>query len=247
MNQIQNYNNLLNYLKMRLGVPLNFLELTDDDIVNYLKDHILPEFSNYVPYYMRTIVVPEGLVRFDFDDRTYVLNVPSNLQILSVGNVFYSTTNGRSDLEAELYQSTVTHSLDPRQYVYGMEYNNMIGSLGSLQTFEYLRPSQKSEFKHLIRFDKPLINNYAIVELECIHMDLLTIPSDVWMYFKKWCLKELIELIIINRSRYESMQTNIGEIRLNIQYLDQIKSTLEQEIRDWKDNFLVNKIMFEFI
>ena len=45
----QTWNNLLEYIKLELGVPVNLLEISDDDIIKYIKNHALPEFSQYVP------------------------------------------------------------------------------------------------------------------------------------------------------------------------------------------------------
>lgn len=46
----QSWNNILSYIKMSLGAPLNMIELSDTDIIDVLKEHVLPVFSQYCPW-----------------------------------------------------------------------------------------------------------------------------------------------------------------------------------------------------
>jgi len=45
----QSWNNVLSYIKMGLGAPLNLIELADSDIIDMLKEHIIPYFSQFCP------------------------------------------------------------------------------------------------------------------------------------------------------------------------------------------------------
>ena len=45
----QTWNDVLSYIKINLGVPLNKLEISDDDLVTNLRDQVLPLFSQYAP------------------------------------------------------------------------------------------------------------------------------------------------------------------------------------------------------
>ena len=36
---LQNWNNIISHIKYNLGVPYNLLELSDDDIINYLTSY----------------------------------------------------------------------------------------------------------------------------------------------------------------------------------------------------------------
>ncbi len=55
----QNWNNILNYVKLNLGAPLNLIEMSDDEIIENLKDQVLPVFSQYCPLKKWTYISPE--------------------------------------------------------------------------------------------------------------------------------------------------------------------------------------------
>ena len=41
----QSWNNILSYIKLGLGAPLNLLEFSDEELIQNLKEHVLPFFS----------------------------------------------------------------------------------------------------------------------------------------------------------------------------------------------------------
>ena len=59
----QTWNNLLSYIKLELGAPLNLLEMSDQEIIENIKEHILPFFSQYMPRMKFCIVNEADLAR----------------------------------------------------------------------------------------------------------------------------------------------------------------------------------------
>lgn len=55
----QNWNNILNYIKLALGAPLNLVEMSDDEIIENLKEQVLPVFSQYCPLKKWIYIGPE--------------------------------------------------------------------------------------------------------------------------------------------------------------------------------------------
>ncbi len=58
----QNWNNVLSYIKLNLGAPLNLIEMSDDEIVENLKEHTLQTFSQYCPLKKWVYIGPEHAV-----------------------------------------------------------------------------------------------------------------------------------------------------------------------------------------
>lgn len=58
----QNWNNILSYIKLSLGSPLNLIEISDSDMIEYLKEHVLPVFSQYNPLKKWAYVGPEHMI-----------------------------------------------------------------------------------------------------------------------------------------------------------------------------------------
>ena len=58
----QNWNNVLSYIKLNLGSPLNLIEMSDDEIIENLKEHVLPVFSQYCPLKKWLYIGPEHAI-----------------------------------------------------------------------------------------------------------------------------------------------------------------------------------------
>jgi hypothetical protein len=214
-------------------------------MINYIRDQILPEFSNYVPARIRIPITNDDKVTYDFNDRTYTLNVPPNISILNIGDVYYTTRDSSSSVVDDIQDSAFFYA-DPRDIVMSQQYNDMMSSLSTIQSYEFIRPSGFNNFIAMVRFDKPL-NTGAIVELNIVHNDLSSIDSDTYHIFKKFALKELIQLIIAGRSKYERISTNIGELNLNIQYLQSLYDELSREWEEIRNNFLKDDVYVEWV
>ena len=58
----QNWNNVLSYIKLMLGAPINLVEISDSDIIEFLKEHVLPVFSQYSPLKRWVYLGPEHMI-----------------------------------------------------------------------------------------------------------------------------------------------------------------------------------------
>lgn len=59
----QSWNNVLSYIKLGLGAPLNLIEIDDSEIIEMLKEHVLPVFSQYAPMKKWVYMGPEHQVQ----------------------------------------------------------------------------------------------------------------------------------------------------------------------------------------
>ena len=52
-----NWDNLLSYIKLNFGATVNAMEFSDEDLIEIISEHVMPEFSKYIPlpkYYIMT-------------------------------------------------------------------------------------------------------------------------------------------------------------------------------------------------
>lgn len=61
-NPSQSWNNILSYIKLGLGAPLNLIEISDSEIIAMLKEHVLPVFSQYSPLKKWVYMGPEHMI-----------------------------------------------------------------------------------------------------------------------------------------------------------------------------------------
>lgn len=132
---VQNWNKLIMHVKRHLGVPLNFLELTDDDIKDIIESSVLPAFSQYVGRAVWFKLGPEHVLGVDnastpdvdegtFIDATYTnyyiaerykIPVPEDMYIVDVQELYWPQyfTGAVSGANADLIQSMGMLSINP--------------------------------------------------------------------------------------------------------------------------------------
>lgn len=58
----QSWNNIIDYIKLNLGAPLNLIEISDSNMVEILKEHVLPVFSQYHPHRKWVLMGPNDMI-----------------------------------------------------------------------------------------------------------------------------------------------------------------------------------------
>lgn len=209
----QNWNNLLSYIKRNLGVPINFLEISDEDIVSAIKEEIIPYFSQFSPYTKHVSIDSTNFTITKIGDQGWIYSIPSenNERIIDVLDVFYSDDETIS--VGDYYGHVNLDSTSMIDLVMLNTYNDMSQYLRSRNTWNFIPPK-------FISFDRELINPATIV-YNTPHTTLETIRPDYYeTIFKKLCLGRTQKWLLTLRSKYESITTPFGEIRLNIQRLE---------------------------
>ena len=108
------------------------------------------------------------------------------------------------------------------QTVIDSNYLDMAKFISVRNTWEFTPPN-------IISFDKEL---YAsVVEYNTRHRTLDTIPPDYYeKVFKPLCLVHTKEWVLALRSKYESLTTPFGEIRMNWQKLESDVTTEKEKL-----------------
>lgn len=52
----------LSYIKLGLGAPLNLVEISDSDLIEFLREHVLPVFSQFNPLKRWVYMGPENQI-----------------------------------------------------------------------------------------------------------------------------------------------------------------------------------------
>lgn len=210
---MQTWTDVLKFIKINLGVPLNNLELSDDELVENLKDQVLPVFSQFAPRKSFKAITSSNIIYRQNQDGhpLYQYRIPkeTNEYIIDVLNVYH--TQNRL-LMSEL--SSLIHSpMQAIDIVIANSYNDIIRSLQKRQTWEFIPPD-------VIIFDDEI--QYAVMEYQTIHDDLSTIDPDKYhLIFKKLCLANVKLWVASMRSKFENLQTPFGPLNLNYEKLQQ--------------------------
>lgn len=217
---MQNWSNLLSYIKARLGVKVNLIELSDKEIIEYIKEHTFPELSIQIG---KTVIIklgPEDRISsgqgYEYE---YLIPLKDDMEIIDIYSVYIS------ELNLPIYQLAHTYiTLDPRDIA--MQ-NEMIASIRSLMVVQdyYFEPP------NILRFGKKLTGEVFFIEARCIFKDPSEIPVDFYhRIFKKKALADIMLLISAMRKKYDNLTTPFGQININWQDLENTARDILSEV-----------------
>lgn len=223
--QTQTWNTLIDYIKLRLGSPINQLELSDDDIQSYLILHMIPEVSQYISNKKFVRMTPYDLTP-NADSalfaRSYTIPIDDDIEIVEVRDAYWGQTWG-----VGMTANSVV-PINPVDHVMLNEIMDIARTQMPVLTFEFIRPN-------IMLLDEELRDD-VILELRIVHKDLSTIPSDVYHdIVKPMALGQVCLLIAAFRSKYESITTPFGSVNLNWQQIEEKGNTLLQQVQEKLD------------
>lgn len=229
----QNWNHLLEFIKLKLGVPTNLLEISDADIQKYIKDHVIPEISNVISARAWSVITSANLINDPndpdyvepFKDLRYRIPMDEKYEIIDVYDAYIRPSNSPY-FDVGTYGYAV---LDPRDIVMWNTYADIFKSLNPVTDYYFIRPN-------IIQFGRKLLRDGIILECRVIHTNLESIPSDVFHdIFKMKCLGEVMSLVAAQRSKYENMSTQFGTIPINWERLETKSQEILQEVESKLD------------
>lgn len=256
----QNWNNIVKYVKRKLGVPLNFLELSDADIKDIIVEDILPAFSQYIGTPLWFHLGPEHLIGTDdksteadegvivdvgkrnyYMSERYKIPVPDGLHIVDVQELYWPQYFGAtSGVDAELIQSMGMLSMNPMDQAILNVYSDIQRSMMTVPTYRFIAPYD-------LLLDVSLNGKTIVIECKGVHEDLTTIPSDMYHeIFKPWALAEILDTVVQLRKKYRNMTTPFGEINLNWEELQQRHDTIMQTVQEKLDSLPPDKLIHVF-
>lgn len=224
---VQNWNNILSYVKINLGIKNNFIELSDGEMIDYLSEHSLPIISDYVPNKKWFLLKPEYIVLDTYSDGDYIIPDEYTDNIKEISAIYYNnnTTMFGAGMPYggnnyfPLFNNTIADT-----YI-SNTYQQMIQHMSPVRTFEFYKPNR-------LKLAYPIDSN-VIVEAKYNHVSLDTLPSDIYLLFKQIALRDIIDIIIMMRSKYDTLNTPFNTINMNIDKLETKKQDLTQRIDDY--------------
>lgn len=210
------WNDILKYIKNRLALPSAFIEKSDSEIIDYLKENTLREFSVYFPDVGRTIVYVKSEKHkhpkvsnwfYFFDDE--------NLEILSIKQCYFEF----GDLAA------IGHPIIPPLSLHGIQWwaldvlkATFLKQFSPFQLSYKFIPPNIVEMIGLEAFNSFSMTDKFLVEYERVQPpNLSKIPPSLYIKFRDLCLADMMILIGTIRSMYGDgrLTTPFGEIPLN--------------------------------
>ena len=206
----QHWNDILDYVKVELGVPVNLLEITDDDLIKQLKDHVLTLFSQYSPHdqwtYLDKNNVITGLVagspmyayRIPVDPGTYIVDILEAYPTKEISII-------------DMYGGAIINAQAAMDLVISNSYIDAVRSLTTRQTWEFVPPD-------VLIFDKEL--GACVVKYQIPHKVLTTVRPDLYhKALKPMCLGRTKMWIASMRSKFENLATPVGQLNLSFEKL----------------------------
>jgi len=203
-----NATRVLTFVKDYFGFPYAQVELEDDEIMNYIRNYTIKEFSHYIPQKKKLILdlslAANKVVNIENE---WYLTEPDGLEILNVIDVIYS--GGNLYFFGHPPFGPFSQPTDLRQWSLDVATSMMVKKFSSFNyTFEFEHPN-------LLRITPVPTETYCGVLYEREQpSDFSGIPNDIQIYFLKFAAYDIGLYIGRIRSKYENIRTPFGEIPL---------------------------------
>lgn len=212
----QSWNNVLSYIKLGLGAPLNLIEIPDSEIIEMLKEHVLPVFSQYSPLQKWAYVGPEHMI----NDKNipgqplYKFKIPKEIDepIVDILEVIF----GPYSILTQEYGMIPYNTMGAIDLVIANSYADAIRSLQTRNTWNFIPPDTLILDLSL---DESGISGgaFAVVNYTTIHKTLDTIEPDFYnLAFKKMCLGQVMVWLAAMRGKYENLATPLTKWRIKL-------------------------------
>ena len=233
---MKSWNDVLNYIKSRF--TNQNLELSDKEILTHLSQHTLPEFSIYVPRRFRVMIDTSNCV----NDRLGIFEIPipenENFEIIDIYDWYPRFGSGGA------YDNTTTGFSGAIDAALSVWFND--ASNTSPQIYPLIDQSNPNQviFNTRLSDIEPYLP--AVLDLKVTHSSPQTIPTEIYYrWFKPYAYADILILLGTIRSKFQQLNTPLGQIITNAEQLKQEGETLKQQIiQELKDINVSNLIFF---
>lgn len=224
----QSWNNILHYVKMRLGSPPAMLEITDDELHDYFMQHTLQKMSEeFAMVKWVTVTIDDKFYDASIEKgaahAAHAVRMPlDSINVESIHEV-YSLSGGRGSGAHQGSQ----FNMNPMNGLISQGYSEM--SKDRLAVFTWwFRPPNIVCFE----LDPFTTSDLLIVEISGHYDRLNEIDADMYQIFKDLCLVDALELLIMRRTQYSNIDTPIGSIDMNVDALKQMHQELNPVVME---------------
>ena len=233
-----NQTRLLKYIKTNIGFPWQFIEMNDEEILDYVQEFTLREFSYYFPDTLTIGLNVRSMVNLVPNKETeYYLTDPDGREILNVANIYFS--GGNLYLFGHPPYGPMSLGEIP-QWVLSVEIAGWVKQFSSWNyTYTFKSPN-------IIRIlPAPTSEEWIAVEYEREHAeDFSTIPNGMQMYFCELALADVMIMIGRLRKRFGGeIATPFGNIPLASDIYDEGKEKKQTIIDKLTQGSLTNVVV----
>ena len=232
-----NDSKVLNYIKRNLGFPFMHLEWSDEEILEYIKEDTIREWSYYIPDVKKMALNPQ-LESNRVPGRTneFYLSEPDGREILNVVDIYFDQGNlyalGHppfgvfSEFELRDWALRVSQAMTTKMFS-SWDY-----------TFEFQHPN-------IVRISPYPVQDMRAVTVEYERMsqdDFSEIPNDLHKYFLDLSLADVMIALGRIRKRYGggNLRTPFGEVPLESDIFDEGKTLKSEVIEKLERLFIPN-------
>lgn len=213
---------VLLFIKFRLGYPHVVLELSDDDMWDYIRMFTLDEFSKYKPDTQEmTLNLKDSENKTD-DQRVFLIHEPDGCRILNVSDVIYP--------EADLWVMGYPYQAELASYSSIASDVQAVEQAETVEQFSRMNPSFNFYEPNRLRLYRSMLPDKVIIRYERVQPEsLMYINPEYEPEFLYLCLADIMTICGNIRTKYSSMSTPFGEIQINGDFVnggEQLKSNV---------------------
>lgn len=204
----QSWDNVLDHIKTELGADVMKLELTDQQIVEKIQMHVLPEFSAYsglhkwYKMFESNIISTDPVLRYQFTDFPYkimeILGKVDKANYVDYDHMFSQSVTG-----------------DVTDYLVRQNYLDIANMVRADNSYRFIAPDiievNKAGFSYL--------SDEFILEVEVVHNDPTTIHPDMYDMFRDLATAYIMNAIGKIRKKFNNFNTPFGQIQMNAEEL----------------------------
>ena len=232
-----NSNRVLKYVKTYFGFPHTHVELEDTEILDYIKEFTLREFSHYVPEKKKMgLNLTLASNKVTNIENEFYLTEPDGLEILNVVDLILPM--GNLLLFGHPPYGAFGQPTDLRSWALATETANMVKHFSSYNySFDFLHPN-------ILQITPSPSDDYCIVEYERVQPDDFSgIANDMQMLFLKFASYDIGIYIGRIRNKFSDLRTPFGEINIQKEIIDESKEGKKELIEKLSVSSLPNVIM----
>jgi len=236
MDSYQNWNNTISYIKSQLGARTTKLELSDDEIIEELIEHVIPFYSKYdkdIVYYKmceKNIVLCNPVLVYTFD-KTF------KRKILDIEKIIH----GNSLFDDYNISQFAQSSGDITDYLVLKNYQHIYESIQPIDGWKFRAPN-----KIIVTKGNSVMTTKSFIAIvNCVHVSPLTMEPTYYDYFKDLAAAHIMMVIGRIRSKFEDFSTPMGQIKIRGTELVEEGKRLWQETKEELKNTPPD-VMIEF-
>ena len=231
---MKSWDDVLRYIKSQF--TNQEIEISDAEILEYLINNTLPEFSVYVPRFYRTTINVDNCV----DEHHGIFEIPipedEKFEIIDIYD-WYPLFGSGANAYGDIYPG------------------NFISAVIGTWFYDASNPSPPlypifdKNTKNRVIFNTRLSELYkylpATLVLKVTHTSPQTIPTEIYYrFFKPFCYADILILLGNIRSKFQQLSTPVGQIVVNSEQLKSEGQQLKREIIQSLKMINVSNIIF---